>query len=100
MARPPLATRSEIDALLPSDWAYDGAWLRRSFRFDSFSEAFGFMARSALAAERLDHHPNWSNVWATVEVSLQTHDAGGVTRLDLDLAAEMNRCAGEAGGGR
>lgn len=52
------------------------------------------MARAALAADRLDHHPNWSNVYSTVDVSLQTHDAGGVTSLDLELAAEMNRCAG------
>lgn len=93
-SRPARLSDDEIAASLPRQWTHEGDWLRRSYSFDDFSEAFGFMARAALAADRLDHHPNWSNVYSTVDVSLQTHDAGGVTSLDLELAAEMNRCAG------
>jgi len=95
MSRPAVLSSDSIAARLPPGWHHDGNWLRRTFTFGDFSEAFGFMARAALAADRLDHHPNWSNVYATVEVALQTHDVGGVTSLDVDLAGEMNRCAGE-----
>ena len=93
-ARPQRLSDGEVAASLPDHWTHDGEWLRRTFSFNDFSEAFGFMARVALAADRLDHHPNWSNVYSTVVVSLQTHDADAVTALDLELAAEMNRCAG------
>lgn len=78
-------------------WRYDAErrGLARTFRFADFSEAFGFMARVALAAERADHHPDWGNVWNRVEVLLTTHDAGGVTRRDVDLAREMDEIAGQ-----
>ena len=66
----------------------------KKFVFKDFSEAFGFMTRAALVAEKLDHHPEWFNVYKTVEVTLSTHDAGGVTDLDVKLAAEMDRLAG------
>lgn len=94
--RPSLLPESDVRARLAAHpaWAYEGGRLRREFRFPGFSEAFGFMARAALAAERLDHHPDWSNTWNRVSVSLQTHDAGGVTELDFRLAAEMDRIAG------
>src|SRR5213594_3530502 len=62
----------------------------RTFIFKDFNEAFGFMSRAALVAEKSDHHPEWKNVYKTVEVVLATHDAGGVTRLDIDLAKAMN----------
>ncbi len=68
--------------------------ITRRFVFSDFSEAFGFMARAALAAEKLNHHPEWFNVWNRVEVTLSTHDAGGLTSLDLELAAVMDRLAG------
>ena len=71
--------------------------IRRRFRFKNFSEAFGFMSRAALAAEKLDHHPDWSNIYNRVEVVLTTHDAGGLTELDFKLAAAMDRLAGEQG---
>jgi len=74
--------------------AEDGGSIRRRFAFKDFSEAFGFMTRAALAAEKLDHHPDWSNVYNRVDVSLSTHDAGGLTELDFELAARMNRLAG------
>ena len=75
-------------------WSLDAGKLHRSFRFDDFSEAFGFMVRSALVAEVLNHHPEWHNVWNRVDVHLTTHDVGGVTRLDFELAEAMSRLAG------
>ena len=79
-----------------------GAWhpvagrdaIARSYKFADFSAAFGFMARAALVAEKLDHHPEWTNVWNRVEVTLTTHDAGGLTALDIALAEAMDRIAG------
>jgi 4a-hydroxytetrahydrobiopterin dehydratase len=68
--------------------------ITRKFVFRDFNEAFGFMTRAALIAEKLDHHPEWMNVYKTVEVTLSTHDAGGVTELDIKLAEAMNRLAG------
>ena len=68
--------------------------ITKKFVFHDFNEAFGFMARAALIAEKLDHHPEWFNVYKTVEVTLSTHDAGGVTDLDIKLAQAMNRLAG------
>ncbi|MBC7576686.1 MAG: 4a-hydroxytetrahydrobiopterin dehydratase [Tardiphaga sp.] len=67
--------------------------ITRTFSFRDFNEAFGFMTRVALVAEKLDHHPEWRNVYKTVEVVLTTHDAGGVTALDVDLARAMNDIA-------
>ncbi len=74
--------------------ATDGKSIRRRFEFRNFSEAFAFMTRSALAAEKLDHHPDWSNVYKTVDVTLNTHDVGGLTALDFELAKKMDRFAG------
>jgi 4a-hydroxytetrahydrobiopterin dehydratase len=73
----------------------DGA-LHRRLEFASFSEAFGFMTRVALEAEKRNHHPDWSNSWNTVEISLVNHDAGGVTQADLDLAETIDSVLGEA----
>jgi 4a-hydroxytetrahydrobiopterin dehydratase len=67
--------------------------ISKKFVFKNFNEAFGFMSRSALMAEKLDHHPEWFNVYKTVDVTLSTHDAGGVTELDIKLAEAMNRYA-------
>ena len=71
--------------------------LGRTFIFKDFNEAFGFMARAALVAEKHDHHPEWRNVYKTVEVVLATHDAGGVTALDIQLATAMNAIAKQLG---
>ena len=68
--------------------------ITKTFNFKDFNEAFGFMARTALVAEKRDHHPEWRNVYKTVEVVLSTHDAGGVTSRDIALAEAMNRIAG------
>jgi len=67
--------------------------ISKKFNFKDFNEAFGFMARCALIAEKLDHHPEWFNVYNRVEVTLATHDAGGVTERDIKLAQEMDRLA-------
>lgn len=67
--------------------------IRKTFVFKDFNEAFGFMTRAALVAEKMDHHPEWRNVYKTVEVVLSTHDSGGVTGLDIELAAAMNAIA-------
>lgn len=67
--------------------------LTRTFRFADFSTAFGFMTRVALAAEKLDHHPEWLNVWNRVEITLSTHDAGGLTERDVELARIIDRIA-------
>jgi 4a-hydroxytetrahydrobiopterin dehydratase len=71
----------------------------KTFVFKDFSEAFGFMTRAALIAEKMDHHPEWRNVYKTVEVWLSTHDAGGVTALDIELAKAMNAIARQPGAG-
>jgi 4a-hydroxytetrahydrobiopterin dehydratase len=71
--------------------------IQRTFSFKDFNEAFGFMARAALVAEKADHHPEWRNVYKTVEVVLATHDAGGVTARDIALAQAMNAIAKQLG---
>jgi 4a-hydroxytetrahydrobiopterin dehydratase len=68
--------------------------ITKKFVFKDFNEAFGFMTRTALVAEKMDHHPEWFNVYKTVDVTLSTHDAGGLTELDVKLAETMNRLAG------
>lgn len=75
-------------------WAYVNGKLHRKFEFADFVDAFGFMSRAALMAEKMNHHPDWSNVYKTVVVDLNTHDAGGVTGLDFQLAVAMSRLAG------
>ena len=71
--------------------------IARTFVFKDFNEAFGFMTRAALVAEKRDHHPEWRNVYKTVEVVLATHEAGGVTALDIGLAKAMNGIARQLG---
>ena len=68
--------------------------ISKKFTFKDFNQAFGFMTRTALVAEKMDHHPEWFNVYKTVEVTLSTHDAGGVTELDVKLAQAMDKLAG------
>jgi len=96
MARPSKLAPDELAHALRSlpHWTQVGAKLHRELRFRDFSEAFGFMARTALVAERMDHHPEWSNVWNRVVVELTTHDAGGVTELDLALARAIDALVG------
>ena len=86
--------REEALAALPG-WEFDPKrnGIARSFRFRDFSEAFAFMTRVALEAEKADHHPDWSNVWNRVDILLTTHSAGGLTRRDLDLARRIDKMA-------
>ncbi|MCA9530240.1 MAG: 4a-hydroxytetrahydrobiopterin dehydratase [Myxococcales bacterium] len=71
-------------------WVRQGDRIRRVFEFRDFVEAFGFMARAALVAEKLDHHPDWKNVYSKVEVELTTHSAKGLSEADFELARAMN----------
>lgn len=89
---------AELPALGAAGWGGvpERDALRKIWKFRSFSEAWGFMSRAALAAEKLDHHPEWTNVYNVVDVTLTTHAAGGLTRLDLDLARRLDRLAGPA----
>lgn len=82
--------------LVPA-WAQAGDRdaISRTFVFRDFNEAFGFMTRVALVAEQMNHHPEWSNVYRTVTVTLSTHDAGGLTHLDIELAQAMDRFHGK-----
>ena len=81
----------------PDGWSFEdgGKGLARSFRFKDFSEAFGFLTRVALHAEKVDHHPEFTSVWNRVDFRLTSHDAGGVTERDIKLATEIGRIAGD-----
>jgi len=96
-----MATRLSDDARKTAlaelvDWTLvdDRDALTRTFKFKDFSAAFGFMTRAALVAEKLDHHPEWFNVYNRVDVTLSTHDADGLTDLDIKLATAMDKLAG------
>ena len=91
MAATPLTAeqRAALPQQLPQ-WQLHGDKLRRELRFADFVEAFGFMAKVALIAEAMGHHPEWSNVWNRVVIELTTHDTGGLSHLDLELAARID----------
>jgi len=95
MTRPTKIGAAEALKSLPEWRAADGERdaIARTFKFKDFNAAFGFMTRAALAAEKLDHHPEWFNVYNRVEVLLTTHDADGVTALDVTLAGIMDEAA-------
>lgn len=100
-----MATKLTIEELraalkrLP-DWslAKDREAITRRFTFIDFDAAFAFMTRTALLAAKMDHHPEWANVYNRVDVTLATHDAGGVTQKDIDLATAMDGYAAMSGG--
>ncbi len=87
-----LSDRSALDPLLAAGWALvdERDAIVKSFVFRDFIEAFGWMTRAALIAEKMNHHPEWSNVYKTVEVTLTTHDAGGLSDLDVKLAGKLD----------
>jgi 4a-hydroxytetrahydrobiopterin dehydratase len=89
-----LATLNDKDG---NAWSLQNGKLHREFRFRDFVQAFGFMSQAALVAERMNHHPEWFNVYRTVRVELMTHDANGLTALDFELATAMNAIAAELG---
>ncbi len=88
--------RADLLPLFGTGWKMDGGAdaLEKTFLFKDFKQAFAFMARVADDAEDLGHHPEWSNVYRTVKVRLTTHDAGGLTALDAELARRMDKAAG------
>ena len=90
------ARLSELNALFETGWVMNPERyaIRKQFRFRNFVEAFGWMTKVALVAEKLNHHPEWSNVYSTVNVELTTHSTGGLTELDVKLAKKMNQLAG------
>ena len=94
----PRLSDAERDAALArlTEWRLrdDGLAIERTFKFADFSAAFAFMTRVALAAEKADHHPEWSNVWNKVEIALTTHDAGGLSARDVALAETIDGFAG------
>lgn len=100
MATPPeqLSPKAQQQRLADvPGWQIAGDGLERTFRFPDFATAFGFMAAAAVVAERMNHHPEWSNVYNRVTVRLTTHDAGGLSAYDFDLAARMSDLAGGFG---
>ena len=100
MTLPELLSAGDIEARLGSldGWSRDGDAIRSEWRFADFAAAFGFMAQVALVAERLNHHPEWSNVYSRVVIRLTTHDVGGLTSLDFELASAIEAAATRAGG--
>jgi 4a-hydroxytetrahydrobiopterin dehydratase len=97
MATPRRLSDTEIQTALTqlTGWSLQGNKLHRQFKFANFNEAFGFMTRLALVAEKMGHHPEWFNVYNRVTLDLTTHDAGGITELDVKLAEQANGFAGQ-----
>ena len=97
-SRPERLSDAKIEQALESvpGWMVQSGKLHREFRFRNFNQAFGFMTRAALYSEAMDHHPEWSNVYATVIVDLVTHSENGITQLDFDLAKKLNEISEES----
>ncbi len=91
-----LLTENEIADWIEANsaWRLEDEKLMLSLKFENFSMAWGFMSRVALLAEQQDHHPEWVNVYNRVDIALETHDAGGITKKDLDLASAITRLLG------
>ena len=96
MSEPKKLSEAEIRDLVDEldGWTVDDGKLHKSFKFDDFSEAFGWMTRVAIEAEKLNHHPDWCNTWNTVDVHLKTHDIGALSELDEKMARSMEELAG------
>ena len=95
MVSPKLTTlQIENEILNLSDWTVQNDKLHKQYHFDSFIEAFGFMASVALVAESMNHHPEWGNVYNRVTIDLTTHDSGGISALDFELAKRADEIAG------
>jgi 4a-hydroxytetrahydrobiopterin dehydratase len=89
-----LITKEEFDSLNKlqlTGWNFKDNGIEKVFKFNDFVEAFGFMSKIALLAEKADHHPDWSNIYNTVCIRLNTHSYGGLTQKDIDLAIEIDK---------
>jgi len=87
-------SKKEIKEQLPvklKNWSLDVNHIKREYKFKTFVDAFSFMSAVALVAEKMDHHPDWSNVYNIVNINLNTHDARGITKLDFDMADRIDR---------
>jgi 4a-hydroxytetrahydrobiopterin dehydratase len=87
-------TKTEISSHLSENlknWTFDNGTIKREFKFKNFVDAFSFMTAIALESEKMDHHPDWTNVYNTVSIGLSTHSAGGVTVKDFNLAEKIDR---------
>ena len=87
-------SKTEVKELLSAklkSWSFDGIYIIRNFKFKTFVNAFSFMTAVALEAEKMDHHPEWSNIYNSVTINLNTHDAHGITQKDFDLAQSIER---------
>ena len=87
-------SKAEVKEFLSANlksWSFDGTYISRNFKFSDFVNAFAFMTSVALKAEKADHHPDWSNVYNTVNIKLNSHDTRGITQLDFDLAATIDK---------
>ena len=82
------------ETMIAAGWVVSDTTAQKTFTFKNFVEAFGWMTSAAIVAEKMDHHPEWSNVYKTVNVTLTTHDTGGLSNLDLKLAKRMDALAG------
>jgi 4a-hydroxytetrahydrobiopterin dehydratase len=99
MARPSKLSDADVSAGLSKiqGWKLENGKLHREYKFKDFVQAFGFMSSVALCAESMNHHPEWFNVWSTVKIDLNTHDAGGITELDFKLAEKIEKLAKQLG---
>ena len=92
MASPEKLSETQIEEAVASldGWQLQDGKLHRQFKFKTFVEAWGFMSRVALLAEKMNHHPEWFNVWNTVRIDLSTHEVGGLSNFDVELATKIN----------
>ena len=84
----------EVNELLPiklKNWSFDGTYLSRNYKFSNFISAFSFMTAVAIVAEKMDHHPDWNNVYNRVTIKLNSHDAKGITGLDFELGESIEK---------
>ena len=87
-------TTKKVNELLPvklKNWSFDGTYLSRNYKFSNFISAFSFMTAVAIVAEKMDHHPDWSNVYNSVTIKLNSHDAKGITGLDFELGESIEK---------
>ncbi len=97
--KPKKLSEAEVEAALANlpEWSLESGKLHREYRFPGFVEAFGFMASAALVAESMNHHPEWFNVYHTVKIDLTTHDLGGISSADLEMARRFEALARSRG---